>query len=68
MDYKHPATLAGQDDKRMMPPLKKGAALPQPDWPGIKTERLVLRQWRASDVAANMKMLGDPLSARTASP
>ena len=47
-----------------MPPLKKGATLPQPDWPGIETERLILRQWRASDVAANTAMLGDPLSAR----
>lgn len=47
-----------------MPPLKKGATLPQPDWPGIETERLILRQWRASDVAANTMMLGDPLSAR----
>jgi len=48
----------------MMPTLKKGAALPQPNWPGIETERLILRQWRASDVAANTAMLGDPLSAR----
>src|SRR6201999_2489088 len=59
-----PATLAAQDDKRMMPPLKAGITLPQPDWPGIETERLILRQWRADDVAANMAMLGDPLSAR----
>ncbi len=48
----------------MIPPLKKGATLPQPDWPGIETERLILRQWRASDVTANTMMLGDPLSAR----
>ena len=27
-----------------MPPLKQGATLPQPDWPGIETERLILRQ------------------------
>jgi RimJ/RimL family protein N-acetyltransferase len=47
----------------MIPPLKTGATLPQPDWPGIETERLILRQWRAGDVAANMA-LGDPLSAR----
>src|SRR6266536_2754840 len=40
------------------------ATLPQPDWPGIETERLILRQWRASDVTANTMMLGDPLSAR----
>ncbi len=48
----------------MMPPLKQGATLPRPEWPGIETERLILRQWCASDVAANMAMLGDPLSAR----
>ena len=48
----------------MIPPLKKGATLPPPDWRGIETERLILRQWRASDVAANTMMLGDPLSAR----
>jgi RimJ/RimL family protein N-acetyltransferase len=59
-----PATLAAQDDKRMMPPLKAGATLPLPGWPGIETERLILRQWRGSDVAANMAMLGDPESAR----
>jgi hypothetical protein len=47
----------------MMPMLKQGATLPQPEWPGIETERLTLRQWRGSDVAANMAMLGDPLSA-----
>ena len=48
----------------MMPSLKKGATLPQPGWPGIETEHLILRQWRASDIAANTAMLGDPLSAR----
>jgi RimJ/RimL family protein N-acetyltransferase len=48
----------------MMPQLRKGAVLPQPEWPGIETERLILRQWRASDIAANTAMLGDPLSAR----
>lgn len=58
------ATLHGQDDKRMMPPLKQGATLPQRDWPGIETERLILRQWRESDIAANTAMLGDPLSGR----
>ena len=42
----------------------KGATLPQPDWPVIETARLILRQWRASDVTANTMMLGDPLSAR----
>jgi RimJ/RimL family protein N-acetyltransferase len=48
----------------MIPPLKQGATLPRPDWPGIRTERLILRQWRAADVAANSAMLGDPLSGR----
>jgi RimJ/RimL family protein N-acetyltransferase len=52
------------DDETMMPTTKPGAALPQPEWPGIETERLILRQWRASDVAANTEMLGDPLSGR----
>jgi RimJ/RimL family protein N-acetyltransferase len=59
-----PATLSGRDDKRMMPPLKQGATLPQPGWPGIETDRLILRQWRESDIAANTAMLGDPLSGR----
>lgn len=53
-----------RDDGTMMPPLKQGAALPQPNWPGIETERLVLRQWRASDVVPNTAMLSDPLSGR----
>jgi len=48
----------------MMPPLKPGATLPQPNWTGIETERLILRQWRASDVAPNMAMLSDPGTAR----
>ncbi len=48
----------------MIPPLKPGVTLPQPNWPGIETERLILRQWRASDVAPNTAMLGDPLSGR----
>ncbi len=52
----------------MIPPLKRGATLPQPDWPGIETERLILRQWRAGDIAANTAMLGDPLSARFITP
>jgi RimJ/RimL family protein N-acetyltransferase len=48
----------------MIPPLKKGATLPKPEWPGMETERLILRQWRAADIVANTTMLGDPLSAR----
>jgi RimJ/RimL family protein N-acetyltransferase len=57
-----------KDDKRMMPSLKKGATLPQPNWPGIETERLILRQWRAPDVEANTAMLSDPDSARFITP
>lgn len=49
----------------MIPPLKPGATLPKPDWPGIETERLFLRQWRASDVMPNTAMLSDPLSGRS---
>jgi RimJ/RimL family protein N-acetyltransferase len=52
----------------MIPPLKKGARLPQPNWAGIETERLILRQWRGADIAANTAMLGDPLSARFITP
>src|SRR5215831_4341537 len=48
----------------MIPPLKPGATLPKPDWPGIETERLILRQWRAADVVPNTAMLSDPLSGR----
>jgi RimJ/RimL family protein N-acetyltransferase len=60
--------LSREDDKTMIPPLKKGATLPQPNWAGIETERLILRQWRGADVAANTAMLGDPLSARFITP
>ncbi len=49
---------------RMIPPLKTGAMLPRPNWPGIETERLILRQWRASDIAPNTAMLCDPISGR----
>ena len=48
----------------MIPPLKPGAQLPQANGPVIETERLILRQWRAADIAANTVMLGDPLTAR----
>lgn len=52
----------------MIPPLKKGATLPQPSWPGIETERLILRQWRGTDVAPNTAMLSDPDSGRFITP
>jgi RimJ/RimL family protein N-acetyltransferase len=48
----------------MSPPLKPGAALAQLNGPGIATERLILRPWRGTDVAANTAMLSDPGTAR----
>ena len=48
----------------MIPPLKPGARLLQPDGPVIVTERLLLRQWRGDDVAPNTAMLADPGTAR----
>ena len=65
----HPVTAGGnavryRNDAKMIPSLKQGATLPRPDWPGIETERLILRQWRASDVVPNTAMLSDPLSGR----
>ena len=69
----HPVTAGGnavryRNDTKMMPPLKPGATLPRSDWPGIETGRLILRQWRAADIAANSAMLGDPQSARFITP
>ena len=40
----------------MIPPLKQGATLPQPNWPGIETERLILRQWRSADIVPAKRM------------
>jgi RimJ/RimL family protein N-acetyltransferase len=48
----------------MLPPLKPGASLPRLNSPVIETERLLLRPWRAEDIAPNTAMLGDPLSGR----
>jgi RimJ/RimL family protein N-acetyltransferase len=48
----------------MIPPLKTGVTLPRPDWTGIETERLILRQWCGADVAPNTAMLSDPATAR----
>ena len=49
----------------MLPPLKPGATLTQPDsGPVIETERLLLRRWRGADVAPNSAMLSDPVSGR----
>ena len=52
----------------MMPPLKPGAVLGQFHGPVIETERLILRPWRASDVAPNTQMLSDPGTARFITP
>jgi RimJ/RimL family protein N-acetyltransferase len=48
----------------MLPPLKSGATLAQPNGPIIETPRLKLRRWRGIDVAANTAMLSDPATAR----
>ena len=49
----------------MLPPLKPGATLGQPDsGPVIATEHLILRRWRGADVAPNTAMLADPVSGR----
>lgn len=48
----------------MIPPLKPGARLLKVDGPVIETARLVLRPWRASDIAANTAMLSDAGTAR----
>jgi RimJ/RimL family protein N-acetyltransferase len=48
----------------MIAPLKPGASLAQPNGPVIATERLILRQWRSSDVGPNTAMLSDPGTAR----
>jgi RimJ/RimL family protein N-acetyltransferase len=48
----------------MIPPLNPGVTLPLWHCPMIETKRLILRQWRASDVAPNTAMLSDPPTAR----
>src|SRR5712691_9448748 len=48
----------------MLPPLKAGVTLAQPNGPVIETERLKLRQWRGADVEPNTAMLADPGTAR----
>ncbi|MBR0692324.1 GNAT family N-acetyltransferase [Bradyrhizobium lablabi] len=44
--------------------IKPGAKLLQVDGPSIETARLILRPWRASDIAGNTAMLSDPGTAR----
>ena len=48
--------------------IKPGAKLLQVDGPVIETARLILRPWRASDIAANTAMLSDPETARFITP
>src|SRR5438552_1224289 len=48
----------------MLPPLRAGVTLAQPNGPVIETERLKLRQWCGADVAPNAAMLSDPGTAR----
>src|SRR5258707_8787411 len=48
----------------MLPPLKAGVTLAQPNGPIIETERLKLRPWCSADVAPNTAMLSDPGTAR----
>src|SRR5260370_642723 len=52
----------------MIAPLRPGAALAQINGPVIETERLILRQWRGSDIAPNTAMLSDPETARFITP
>ena len=52
----------------MIPPLKPGAKLLKVDGPVIETARLLLRPWRASDIAANTALLSDPGTARYITP
>ena len=52
----------------MIVPTKPGAALAQVNGPVIETERLILRRWRADDIAPNTVMLSDPGTARFITP
>ncbi|TPQ33522.1 N-acetyltransferase [Bradyrhizobium guangdongense] len=52
----------------MIPPLRPGARLLEVSGPRIETDRLILRPWQASDVAANTAMLSDPETARFITP
>jgi len=52
----------------MIPPLKPGAVLAKLVGPVIETERLLLRPWRADDIAPNTIMLADPGTARFIAP
>src|ERR1700686_3987386 len=51
-------------EEPMLPPLKPGITLAQPNGPAIETERLILRQWRGADIVPNTAMLSDAETAR----
>lgn len=48
--------------------IKPDANLLRVDGPVIETARLILRPWRASDIADNTRMLSDPETARFITP
>jgi RimJ/RimL family protein N-acetyltransferase len=48
--------------------VKSGAELAEISGPVIETERLILRTWRAADIAPNTAMLADPDTARFITP
>jgi RimJ/RimL family protein N-acetyltransferase len=48
----------------MVAPIKPGGVLAYLDGPVLETERLKLRQWRATDMAPYTAMLADPETAR----
>ena len=48
--------------------IKPGARLLRVDGPVIETARLILRPWRASDIADNTRMLSDTETARFITP
>jgi len=52
----------------MIGSVKPGAGLAQVNGPVIETSRLILRVWRASDIAPNTAMLSDPGTARFITP
>jgi RimJ/RimL family protein N-acetyltransferase len=55
-------------ERAMVSLFKPGATLLQVDGPVIETTRLILRPWRASDIAENTAMLSDPATARFITP
>ena len=52
----------------MIPAVKPGVTLAASNGPMIETERLILRPWRADDIAPNTAMLADPSPAASSPP